>query len=163
MALKVAKCDVWAVTIDDRPGGAAEKLENLSKAGANLEMVLARRTAENPGKGVMFVTPVKGKKVLEAAQQAGMGKPENIHSVRIEGGDKPGLGSKIAGAVQSWPGAPVCCHPKADREVADQIQSQCQPLQLIPPAGDQRLPAEGKGLLQSHGYRGAYLGQPAIQ
>jgi hypothetical protein len=99
MALKVAKCDVWAVTIDDRPGGAAEKLVNLSKAGANLEMVLARRTAENPGKGVMFVTPVKGKKVLEAAQQTGMGKPENIHSVRIEGGDKPGLGSKIARAL----------------------------------------------------------------
>jgi hypothetical protein len=69
MALKVAKCDVWAVTIDDRPGGAAEKLENLSKAGANLEMVLARRTAEN------------------------------IHSVRIEGGDKPGLGSGIARAL----------------------------------------------------------------
>jgi len=99
MALKVAKAEVWAVTIEDRPGGAAEKLEALSKAGANLEMLLARRTPEQPGKGVMFVTPVKGKKVLEAAQQAGLGKPENIHSVRIEGGDKPGLGAKIARAL----------------------------------------------------------------
>ena len=99
MALKVAKADVWAVTIDDRPGGAAEKLETLSKAGANLEMLLARRTAEQPGKGVMFVTPLKGKKALDAAQQSGMGKPENIHSIRIEGGDKPGLGSKIARAL----------------------------------------------------------------
>jgi predicted amino acid-binding ACT domain protein len=62
-------------------------------------MLLARRTAEQPGKGVMFVTPLKGKKVLEAAQQAGMGRPENIHSVRIEGGDKPGLGSKIASTL----------------------------------------------------------------
>jgi len=96
MALKVSKADVWAVTIDDRPGGAAEKLETLSKAGADLEMVLARRTAEQPGKGVMFVTPLKGKKALDAAQQSGMGKPDTIHSVRIEGGDKPGLGSKIA-------------------------------------------------------------------
>jgi hypothetical protein len=94
MALKVSKAEVWAVTIDDRPGGAAEKLEGLSKAGANLEMLLARRS--EPGKGVMFVTPVKGKKAVEAAQQAGMGRPENIHSVRIEGGDKPGLGSRIA-------------------------------------------------------------------
>jgi hypothetical protein len=99
MALKVAKADVWAVTIDDRPGGAAEKLETLSKAGANLEMLLARRTAEQPGKGVMFVTPLKGKKAVDAAQQSGMGKPENIHSIRIEGGDKPGLGSKIARAL----------------------------------------------------------------
>jgi predicted amino acid-binding ACT domain protein len=44
----------------------------------------------------MFVTPLKGKKAVDAAQQSGMGKPENIHSIRIEGGDKPGLGSKIA-------------------------------------------------------------------
>jgi hypothetical protein len=99
MALKVSKAEVWAATIDDRPGGAAEKLETLSRAGANLEMLLARRTAEQPGRGVMFVTPLKGKKAVEAAQQAGMGKPENIHSVRIEGGDKPGLGSKIAAAL----------------------------------------------------------------
>jgi hypothetical protein len=100
MALKVGKADVWAVTIDDRPGGAAEKLETLARAGANLEMVLARRTADQPGKGVMFVTPLKGKKAVEAAQQVGMSKPENIHSVRIEGGDKPGLGSKIAAALR---------------------------------------------------------------
>ena len=99
MALKVSKADVWAVTIDDRPGGAAEKLEALSQAGANLEMLLARRTAEQPGKGVMFVTPLKGRKAVQAAEQAGMGKPESIHSVRIEGGDKPGLGSKIARAL----------------------------------------------------------------
>lgn len=99
MALKVTKVEVWAATIDDRPGGAAEKLEILSKAGANLEMLLARRTAEQPGKGVMFVTPLKGKKALEAAQQQGMGKPDNIYSVRIEGGDKPGLGSKIASTL----------------------------------------------------------------
>jgi len=95
MALKVSKADVWAVTIDDRPGGAAQKLEALSKAGANLEMVLARRT-EQSGQGVMFVTPLKGKKAVAAAQAAGMGQPGSIHSVRIEGGDKPGLGSKIA-------------------------------------------------------------------
>jgi len=98
MALKVSKADVWAVTIDDRPGGAAQKLEALSKAGANLEMVLARRT-EQPGQGVMFVTPLKGKKAVAAAQAAGMGQPGSIHSVRIEGGDKPGLGSKIARAL----------------------------------------------------------------
>ena len=39
---------------------------------------------------------IKGKKAVAAAQAAGMGQPGSIHSVRIEGGDKPGLGSKIA-------------------------------------------------------------------
>jgi len=98
MALKVSKADVWAATIDVRPGGAAEKLDALSRAGANLEMLLARRTAEQPGKGVMFVTPLKGK-AAKAAQEQGMGQPQTIHSVRIEGGDKPGLGGKIARAL----------------------------------------------------------------
>jgi hypothetical protein len=95
MALKVTKAEVWAATIEDRAGGAADKLEALSKAGANLEMVLARRT-EQPGQGVLFATPVKGAKATKAAQDAGFGKPQNFFSVRIEGGDKPGLGAKIA-------------------------------------------------------------------
>lgn len=95
MALKVTKADIWVATIEDRAGGAADKLEALSRGGANLEMLLARRT-EQPGQGVMFVTPVKGAKATKAAQEGGFGKPQNIHSVRIEGGDKPGLGAKIA-------------------------------------------------------------------
>jgi predicted amino acid-binding ACT domain protein len=98
MALKVSRAEVWACTIEDRVGGAAEKLEALSAGGANLEMVLARRT-EQPGQGVMFVTPVKGAKAVKAAQATGFGKPQNIHSVRIEGGDKPGLGAKISRAL----------------------------------------------------------------
>src|SRR5207248_56310 len=43
MALKATKAQVWAVTIDDRAGGVADKLEGLANAGASFEMVLARR------------------------------------------------------------------------------------------------------------------------
>lgn len=99
MALKVSRSDIWTTTIDDRAGGAADKLEALAKAGANLEMVFARRMAEQPGKGILFAGPVKGAKVVRAAQAAGFAKPDNIHGVRIEGGDKPGLGAKIARAL----------------------------------------------------------------
>ena len=99
MALKATKAQVWAVTIDDRVGGVAEKLEPLAAAGAQLEMVLARRTPEAKGKGMLFVTPVKGAKVIRAAKQAGMGSPESIHSVRIEGTDQRGLGARIARAL----------------------------------------------------------------
>jgi len=99
MALKASKAEVWAVSVDDRAGGVADKLEALAKAGANLEMVFARRTPENPGRGMLFVTPVKGAKATRAAQEAGMGVPQTIHSVRIEGGDKAGLGAKIARAL----------------------------------------------------------------
>ena len=87
------------MSIDDRSGGVADKLEPLAKAGANFEMVFARRTPENPDKGMLFVTPVKGAKVTRAAREAGMGTPQTIYSVRIEGADRPGLGAKIARAL----------------------------------------------------------------
>ena len=99
MALKATKAEVWAVGIDDRAGGVADKLEPLAKAGANFEMVLARRTPENPGRGMLFMTPVKGAKAIRAAREAGMGTPQSIYSVRIEGTDQPGLGAKIARAL----------------------------------------------------------------
>jgi predicted amino acid-binding ACT domain protein len=99
MALKATKAEVWAVSIDDRAGGIGDKLEPLAKAGANFEMVFARRTPEHPGKGMLFVTPVKGAKVTRAAREAGMGIPPTIYSVRIEGADRPGLGAKVARAL----------------------------------------------------------------
>jgi hypothetical protein len=99
MAIKATRAQVWAATLEDRAGSAAAKLEALAKGGVNLEMVLTRRTPEQPGKGVMFVTPVRGARATRIAQDAGFSKPQNIHSVRIEGGDKPGLGSKIARAL----------------------------------------------------------------
>ena len=95
MTLKVSKIELWSATIDDRAGGAADKLEPLSKAGANFEFVFTRRTPEQPGMGVMFITPVKGAKVIQAAQAAGFGKSLNTHSVRIEGTDQPGVTAKV--------------------------------------------------------------------
>jgi hypothetical protein len=99
MALKASRAEVWAVAVDDRAGGVADKLEALAKAGASFEMVFARRTPEQPGRGILFVTPLKGAKATRVAQELGMGKPATIHSVRVEGGDKAGLGAKIARAL----------------------------------------------------------------
>ena len=99
MALKVSKIDLWMATIDDQPGGAARKLGPLSAAGADFEFVFTRRTPESPGKGLVVVTPVKGKKVTEAALAAGFAKPADMHSVRVEGSDKPGITAKLAQAL----------------------------------------------------------------
>ena len=99
MAIKVSKAEVWAVSISDRAGGLADRLEPLARAGADLEMVFARRTPENPGQGMLFVTPIRGAKATRAAQESGMGRPSSIYSVRVEGGDKPGLGASIAHAL----------------------------------------------------------------
>jgi hypothetical protein len=99
MAIKVSRYDVWVGTVDDRAGGAADKLEALANAGANLELVFARRTPEQPGRGILFATPIKGGKVTKAAQESGLSKSESIYGVKVEGGDKPGLGAKITRAL----------------------------------------------------------------
>jgi hypothetical protein len=99
MKHSVSRTDVWAATIDDRPGGLAEKLEALAAAGANLEFLIGRRMPEQRGKGVVFVTPLKGVKQLKAAQRAGFEKTESLHSLRVEGSDKVGTGAKLTKAL----------------------------------------------------------------
>ena len=95
MKVNVSKTDVWVAAINDRPGGLAEKLDALAEAGANLEFIISRRAPEKPGKGVVFVTPIKGVRQVKAAQAAGFKKTGSLHSLRIEGEDQPGLGAKM--------------------------------------------------------------------
>lgn len=99
MKLKSASAVIWAASIEDRPAGLAEKLEPLSKAGANLEFILARRAPETPGKGVVFVAPLQGVKQCRAAVNAGFVRTNSLHAVRIEGADKPGLAARITAAL----------------------------------------------------------------
>jgi hypothetical protein len=99
MKLKVTTVDVWAATIEDRVGGLVDKLAPLSAAGANLEFVIARRAPEQPGKGVVFVTPLAGEEQVKAATNAGFLQTGSLHSVRVEGPDRPGLGTMMAKAL----------------------------------------------------------------
>ena len=95
MKLKITRVDMWAASLEDRPASLAEKLEALHSAGADLQFILARRSFEDPGKGVVFLAPLKGIKQTKAAVHAGFFQTEALHSIRIEGADAPGLASKI--------------------------------------------------------------------
>ena len=99
MAYSVTKVSVWAGEVDDRPGGLAEKLDPLTKAGASFEFIVSRRAPEKPGTGVVFVTPIKGAKQNRAASEAGLSTSETLHSVRVEGPDRAGLGAKMTRAL----------------------------------------------------------------
>lgn len=101
MKLKVSRAEMWSAMIGDRPGGAAEVLAPVAKAGADFEVVFARRAPEQPGKGLLFVLPVKGAKVINAAQEAGLARVEGVHTVKVEGSNKPGTTAAIAGALAS--------------------------------------------------------------
>ena len=99
MALKVERVDTWAAPLVDKPGGLAAKLSALAGAGVNLEFVIARRAPDKPGRGVVFVTPIKGAAGFRAARQAGFKKTASLHTVRIEGPDQKGRGASIARAL----------------------------------------------------------------
>ena len=99
MALKVTKVDVWAVEIRDEPGGLAQVLETMASAGANLECVIARRQPDKFMAGVVFLTPVKGKKAQDAATSVGLKRAEDLATLRVEGTNASGIGVRMTRAI----------------------------------------------------------------
>lgn len=96
MDLLVERADVWAATIPDKPGGLADVLTVLREAGADLQSIIARRTPEDPGKGVVFVSPLQGDREIRAAAQAGFNVTRRHHCVRVMGPDRPGVAAVLA-------------------------------------------------------------------
>jgi hypothetical protein len=97
--LSVTKVDVWAGEMADQPGGLARILGALADAGVQLECVIGRRQPDKPGTGVVWVSPIKGKKSQGAARSAGMSPASNIATLRLEGPNKPGAGAMLSRAV----------------------------------------------------------------
>lgn len=52
----------------DETGALDRILGALAEAGADLECVIARRPPDHPGTGLVYLTPVQGKKVVAAGQ-----------------------------------------------------------------------------------------------
>ena len=94
--MKSHRVDTWASPILDRSGALAAKLKALAAGGINLELIIARRAGDEPGKGVVFVTPIKGAKQVGAAGSAGFTRTTSLHTLRIEGTDKIGQASRVA-------------------------------------------------------------------
>ena len=90
MELSVERVDVWAATIEDKPGGLAHVLSALRDAAVDLQFVVARRTPEAPDKGVVFVAPLQGEREIRAATQVGFSITTNLYSVRVMGLDQLG-------------------------------------------------------------------------
>src|SRR5215208_1287372 len=99
MPLNVSAQIVWAGDTADAPGGLAEKLAALAEGGAKLEFVIARRRPEEPGKGVVFVSPIKGKSAEDAATSAGLRKAMDVPTLRVQGPDSAGMGDRIVRAI----------------------------------------------------------------
>jgi len=91
MEMSVERVDVWAATIDDKPGGLAKVLSVLRDAGVDLQFIVARRAPEASGKGVVFVAPIEGDSAIRAATKAGFSVTPGLHSIRVMGLDQLGV------------------------------------------------------------------------
>jgi hypothetical protein len=91
----VERVDVWAANIEDKPGGLAGVLAALRDAGADLQFIIARRAPQEPGRGVVFVTPLQGDREIAAAAEVGFNVTQTLHSVRVVGRDRPGAAAQL--------------------------------------------------------------------
>ncbi|KAG8152572.1 ACT domain-containing protein [Burkholderia catarinensis] len=91
MELIADRIEVWAATIEDKPGGLARVLRVLRDAGADLQFIVARRTPEKTGAGVVFVAPLQGDNEIRAAAQVGFTPTSSLHSIRVMGLDQQGI------------------------------------------------------------------------
>ena len=99
MELVVERVDVWAATIQDRPGALAATLSGLHKAGADLQFIIARRAPDKPGTGVVFVTPLQGDREVRAASQLGFNVTQSLHTLRVMGQDRAGIVAELTRAL----------------------------------------------------------------
>jgi len=97
MAFEINKVDIWVGGLPDRPRALMKRLAVLSKAGANLEFVIARQ--DKRGKAVVFMAPLKGTAQIRAAAEAELSKAARMHALRVEGPNRPGLGELITRAL----------------------------------------------------------------
>jgi len=95
MDLIVERVPVWTASIKDEPGGLARILTGLQESGADLDFVVARRDLDKPGTGSVFVTPLRGDREVSAAAILGFNVKRSIHSVRVEGENKPGVAAEL--------------------------------------------------------------------
>ena len=95
MELLVERVDIWAATIEDRPGALSGVLTALREAGADLQFIISRRAPDKPGAGVVFVTPLQNDREIRAAAQVGFNVAHSLHSVRIMGPDRPGVAAEL--------------------------------------------------------------------
>lgn len=95
MEIIVEREEVWAASIEDRPGALAEKLTALAEAGADLDFAIARRSRDPRSAAVVFVTPIRGEQEVRVAKQLGFSVTDTMHTVRVDAPDQPGCAARL--------------------------------------------------------------------
>ncbi len=100
MPVTVKNIALWRREVENQVGALARTLEPVTKAGANLEILMGYRYPGEAAKAAIELYPVAGKKVAAAASAAGLAASA-IPTLLVEGNDRPGLGLAIAQAMST--------------------------------------------------------------
>src|SRR5437867_10996594 len=84
--------------VENQVGSLAHTLEPVTKAGANLHVLMGYRYPGEGTKAAIELYPIAGRKVTAAASEAGL-SASSIPTLLVEGEDRPGLGLAIAQAM----------------------------------------------------------------
>jgi len=99
MALKVTKAEVWSAMLVRPRGWRRRQARGARHGRAPTWSCIRAPHARAARQRDPVRQPVKGAKATRAAQEAGLAEDGHDPLVRIEGGDKPGLGAKTARAL----------------------------------------------------------------
>src|SRR5260370_19584586 len=95
MGVTVKKIKLWRRVVDNKPGALADTLEPITKAGADLQLLMGYRFPGHESQAAIELFPISGKRASSAAESAGL-KPSAIPALTVEGDNKPGLAYAIA-------------------------------------------------------------------
>jgi hypothetical protein len=98
MPVTVKNISLWRKELENQVGTLARTLEPVTKAGANLRILMGYRYPGEGTKAAIEFYPVAGKKMTAAASEAGL-SASSIPTLLVEGDDRPGLGFAIAQAI----------------------------------------------------------------
>lgn len=98
MPVTVKNISLWRKEVANQVGTLAQTLDPVSKAGADLQVLMGYRYPGDGTKAAIELYPVAGKKVTAAASEAGLAASA-IPTLLVEGDNRPGLGLAIAQAI----------------------------------------------------------------
>jgi predicted amino acid-binding ACT domain protein len=95
MTLAIRKIQAWCGEIPDRPGAAVAKLEDLARAGADLEFLFTRPDRSKAHTSVLFIAPITSPEQVKTARAAGLAPAVDVAMLCVEGDNRPGIGYDI--------------------------------------------------------------------
>src|SRR5437667_10357769 len=95
----IKKFPMWSVEIDDVAGSTTGLFKILADAGADIEFSLSRPLGDKPGKAILFVAPIKGKKQEDAARQADFKLRPDVVGVQVQGPSRVGGNFRLTAAL----------------------------------------------------------------